>query len=90
MSLDEHTESDTPEDHLVLALEVDVALLPEWFDAIKDLAAEFARRMAVMEHPETWRIRLELPKDRVADFHGRLGQAWEVFVAQRRQEGRWS
>jgi len=89
MSLDEHTQSDTPPDHLVIGLEVDVALLPEWFDAIKELATEFSRRMAVMEHPEVWKLKIELPKDRADAFREQLIEAWEAFVAQRRAEGRW-
>lgn len=89
MSLDEHTQSDTPEDHMVIALELEVALLPEWFDAIKALAGEFARRMSVMEHPEVWKVKIELPKGRADDFRDRLGEAWHGFVTQRKEEGRW-
>ena len=89
MSLDDHLETDTPEDHLVIALEVEVALLPEWFEAIKALAGEFARRMSVMEHPETWRVRIELPRDSAPIFQERLGEAWQAFVEKRKAEGRW-
>ena len=89
MSNDELIASDTPEDHFVIALEVEVALLPEWYEAIEKLAAEFSRRMAVMEHPETWRIRIELPKDRGDAFREQLQEAWDGFVATRREEGRW-
>jgi hypothetical protein len=81
--------SDTPADHFVIGLEVEVALLPEWFDAIKAIAADFARRMAVQEHPEVWRIRIEMPKAQKDAFNARLQADWDVFIGERRQQGRW-
>jgi hypothetical protein len=89
MSLEEPDASDTPEDHEVIGLEIDVALLPEWYEAVRDLAGGFCRRMAVMEHPEVWRVRIELPKARADEFRAALGDAWAGFVADRRSRGLW-
>ena len=80
----------TPSDHQVIALQIDANLLPEWFDAIKRLAVRHARRMAVLEKPEQWTVRLELPKASIAAFKEDLGTEWGAFVAERKAQGRWS
>jgi len=90
MSLDEVAPPDTPDDHLVIGLEIEVALLPEWFDAIRELAGEFARRMTVMEHPEAWRLKIEIPRARADEFRARLTSSWAEFVEERRAQGRWT
>lgn len=84
------TKSDTPPDHTVIGLHIEPALLPGWFDAIVELAPHHVRRMAVEEHPEGWRIRVELPDAGVAAFKQALAERWEQFVAEERAAGRWS
>ncbi len=83
------SQSDTPPDHTVIALSIDSELLPEWFDAVRDIAGGLARRMVVVEAPEAWFAKVELHDERVDTFRDHLAAAWETFVAQRKAEGRW-
>jgi len=83
------TRSDTPPDHTVIGLRIDGALLPEWYDAVCDVVHPLCRRMSVLEKPDEWLLKVELPKAKVPDFKEGLGAAWEAFVAQRKAEGRW-
>ncbi len=83
------TRSDTPPDHTVIGLQIDAALLPEWYDAVCAVVHPLCRRMSVLEKPDEWLLKVELPKANVPAFKAGLGQAWEEFVAQRKAEGRW-
>ena len=83
------TESDTPPGHVVIALRVEAALLPDWYEAIIGVASPLCRRLAVMEKPEEWVLRVELPEHNVPAFKQGLAEAWEGFVARRRAEGNW-
>lgn len=79
----------TPPEHQVLALRIEAALLPEWFDLIRAVAARHARRMAVLEKPDEWVVRVELHTQRIPAFSEDLTEQWETFVAERRAAGRW-
>lgn len=83
--------SEEPNDdgYVIISLSVDSALLPEWFDEIQTVAATVCRRMAVIEKPEAWLVRIELLKERVPELHAGLERQWAVFVEGRRAEGRW-
>lgn len=83
------TSTDTPPDHTIVALTIEPELLPEWFEAVKDIAARLCRRMAVVEDPRAWLVRIELPKERVGELNQALSSAWEDFVAERKAQGRW-
>ena len=83
------TKSDTPKDHEVVLLTVERALLPEWFEIIKEVSARHARRMAVLEKPDEWVVRVELPKVAKAAWGEELTNAWNDFVEKRRQMGNW-
>jgi len=83
------TQSDTPEDHSVIGMTVDAALLPEWYDAICAVAHPLCRRMSVVEKPEEWLMKVELPNEVLPRFKKELVDAWDSFVAQRKAEGRW-
>lgn len=82
-------QSDTPEDHSVIGMTVDAALLPEWYDAICQVAHPLCRRMSVVEKPEEWLMKVELPNEVLLQFKRELVEAWEAFVVQRKSEGRW-
>jgi hypothetical protein len=82
-------QNDTPPDHTVMGLRVDVALLPEWFDAIKDLVGQHGRRMMVIEKPDEWVVQIEIHNEKKPVFSDALTTAWADFVAQRKAEGRW-
>ena len=75
------SESDTPPNHKVIGLELHADTLPEWFERIKALAPNWCRRMAVMEHPEFWYVRMEMHEDVVEDFHVALAEAWRQYQA---------
>ena len=79
----------TPPDHTVLAITIEPQLLPEWFEALRDVVTDHARRMAVIEKPDSWICRIEIQKDRVPGFSDALGEAWQVFVAERKAQGNW-
>jgi|GEM_PF-4466599 len=83
------TTSDTPPEHSVIGLSVDAALLPEWYDAICAVAHPLCRRMSVLEKPEEWLMKVELPDEHLDAFRAGLREAWDAFVAQRKAEGRW-
>ncbi|MCO4746393.1 MAG: hypothetical protein KC912_16470 [Proteobacteria bacterium] len=87
--MEDPTKSDTPPDHTVLGLRIEADLLPEWFDAVKAVGRPLYRRMAVIEKPEEWIVRIELPDEKVAQFNEEMEAAWAVFVEGRRAEGRW-
>jgi len=75
--------------HTVVNLSIESALLPEWFDAIQAIANRTCRRMAVIERPDAWIVKLEVPTDGLVGLNDALAQAWGRFVDQRRAEGRW-
>ncbi|MBT3223848.1 MAG: hypothetical protein HN348_32670 [Proteobacteria bacterium] len=83
------TKSDTPADHEVVVLTVEAALLPEWFEIIKEVSAPHARRMAVLEKPDEWVVRVELPKASRASWGQELTEAWQKFAAKQRELGNW-
>lgn len=84
------TESDTPPNHVVIGMTVEVALLPEWFDAIREIAGRYVRRMLVVEKPDEWIIKVELHEERVDAFRQALSERWEAFVAERKAAGTWT
>ncbi len=67
----------------VVALTVEAALLPDWFEEVTAAAlAACCTRMAVLEHPEAWRVRVELPAPNRAAFQRELGERWQRFQAR--------
>lgn len=72
-------ESDTPPDHQVIGLRLDPDTLPEWWERIVALAPAWVRRMAVVENPEAWYVKVEVHRDRVEAFHEALAEAWRVY-----------
>lgn len=87
--MDDPTTSDTPPDHTVLGLRVPANLLPDWYDAIRAVGRPLYRRMAVIEKPEEWILRVELPDDNVAQFNEELEAAWTAFAEARKAAGLW-
>ena len=83
------TESDTPDDHEVVAITIEPGLLPDWFEAVRTVSAAHARRLAVIQKPDGWIVKVELPKSAKAKWGEELTQAWEAFVAGRRAAGTW-
>jgi hypothetical protein len=81
--------TDTPPDHQVVALTIEPALLPDWYDEVSKVAAQFCRRMMTVENPEGWFVRIEVHKDKVAEFASTLTERWEAFVAERKAAGNW-
>ena len=75
-------ESTTPADHTVLALKIEAALLPGWFDELQKVAARFVRRMAVVEKPDEWIVHCELPVAQAVPFRDALQEAWTVYNAE--------
>ena len=73
---------DTPQP-IVLTLRIEEALLPDWFEEIKAIAAHHVRRMGVIERPEEWIVQCELDPDKAAGFKQALGEAW---AARRERE----
>lgn len=82
-------QSDTPPDHVVLGIEIEIDLTPEWWEAILAVAPDHVRRMSTLEKPEQWYVRVELHKDNVEAFSADLAMAWEAFVEERKKQGRW-
>jgi hypothetical protein len=39
--------------------------------------------MAVIEKPDEWIVKVELPKDALEPFHAALAAAWEGFPGRR-------
>ncbi len=76
-------QSDTPDDHMVVGLSVEAALLPEWLETLQEVAAPFARRSEVLEQDDGRLFRVEIPKDRASDFKQVLSDAWAEFQAPR-------
>lgn len=76
---DRPVESDTPPGHVVIALRIEAALLPRWFDEVRRVSAGHMRRMAVVEKPDEWIVRIELPEEAVAAWHAALAEAWQAF-----------
>lgn len=68
---------------LVLTLRIEQALLPDWFEEIKAIAARHVRRMGVIERPEEWIVQCELDPDKADSFKQALGEAW---AARRERE----
>ncbi len=79
---DSPIQSTTPEDCVVIALTIESALLPGWFDALKTVAAGFVRRMAVIEKPDEWIVHCELPEADVQAFSEALQAAWTVWQGE--------
>lgn len=73
----------------VVALSVEVSLLPEWFQAIERVAARHCRRMQVIEKPDEHIVHIELPLFAKPALERDLMEAWEGFVAERKAAGRW-
>ncbi|MCA9570341.1 MAG: hypothetical protein KC656_21000 [Myxococcales bacterium] len=73
----------------VVSLSVDVALLPEWFDAIERVAARHCRRMQRIERPDAHLVHIEVPVLARPAMEQELMEAWDTFVEQRKAEGRW-
>ncbi|MCO4773764.1 MAG: hypothetical protein KDA24_27275 [Deltaproteobacteria bacterium] len=82
-------QSDTPPDHTVIGLRIDGSLLPEWYDAICTVVHPLCRRMSVLEKPDEWLLKVELPDENLPAFKQGLVTAWDEFVAKRKAEGRW-
>jgi hypothetical protein len=74
----------------VVALSVEVALLPEWFEAIERVAARHCRRMQVIEKPDEHLVQIELPVLARPALERELMEAWQVFVAERKAAGNWN
>ena len=81
---------DTPPDHVVLAINIELDLTPEWWEVILEVASKHVRRMMTVEKPDEWIVRVELHKERVAAFSADLGEAWDGFVEKRKAEGTWN
>ena len=80
MAEDTPITSDTPEGHVVLGLRIEAALLPEWFEAVRDVASRHVRRMAVVEKPDEWFVRAEIAEDKMPAFQEELAAAWDAFM----------
>lgn len=77
------------EDLIIVPLEIEAALLPDWYDAVVRVAHPLCRRIGVIEKPEGWFVQVQLPRDRVDAFKAGLIEAWDAFVAQRKADGTW-
>lgn len=66
----------------IVALTVDPALVPAWFDEIKAAAiAAKCTRMAVLEDPAGWKVRIELPAPNRDALKRDLAARWARFQA---------
>jgi len=83
-------DSDTPPDHTVLALTIESALLPDWYEAVTEVAARHCRRMMTVEKPEQYFVRVELHQEKVKAFSDDLTSRWDRFVQARKASGDWS
>ena len=68
--------SDEAPQPIVLTLRIEQALLPDWFEEIKTIAASHVRRMGVIERPDEWIVQCELDPDKAEPFKAALGEAW--------------
>ncbi len=75
------TRSDTPPDHVVIGLRLDPDTLPGWYDRIMEIAPDWVRRIAVIEHPEGWYLKVEVHRDRADGFREALSAAWAAWNA---------
>jgi len=73
--------SEPTEDIAKLVLTIELDLLPEWFEAVKRVAASHVRRLGVIEKPDQWVVMCELDRDRVEPFQAALSEAWTAFRA---------
>ena len=80
---DPSTQHDTPEDHVVMAITIEIGLTPDWWEAILEVASRHVRRMMTVERPDQWIVKVELHKDKVAAFNEDLKAAWTAFSAGR-------
>jgi hypothetical protein len=69
----------TPPGHTVIGLRIEAALLPDWWDEVRQVASRFVRRMAVIERPEGLVVQCELRVEQVEAFHAALASHWEKF-----------
>lgn len=76
-------DSDTPPDHVVIGLRLDQDTLPEWFERIMEVAPDWVRRIAVIERPDAWHMKVELHQSKLDGFKAMLAEEWEKFqIAQ--------
>lgn len=64
---------------VILDLRIEDALLPHWFEEVRQLAVGWVSRMAIVQLPTEWIVRCELKKDDVEGFHEVLQGAWDDF-----------
>lgn len=64
---------------VILQLHLEAALLPGWFEEVKRIAARHVRRMAVIEKPDEWVVRCEVPEDGKDAFREALEAAWADY-----------
>ena len=77
------------DDLIIVPLEIEAALLPEWYDAVVRVAHPLCKRIGVIEKPDGWFVQVQLPKENVGDFKEGLLVAWEAFVSARKAAGTW-
>lgn len=66
---------------MVIALSIERALLPSWFDVVRRVSRGLVRRMAVIHAPDEWYVRCELPEQLVEVWQARLQEAWRAHAA---------
>ena len=74
----------------VLRLTVEMDLVPDWSTALEALGRQYGEAMELDVEGDELVFRIQVRSDRKEQLLGHMQQAWEQFVAKRKQEGRWS
>lgn len=74
----------------VVRLEVEMDLVPDWSKALEALGHHYGEAMELDVESNQLIVRIEVRTDRKEQLLGHMKHAWDQFVAQRKQQGRWN
>ncbi len=83
-------DEDTPETELeVLALKVELDLVPEWSNTIERIARHHGDAVEVGLDGEVLVVKVAVQPERKAGLLADVQGCWQLFVERRKREGRW-
>ena len=81
---------ETPEiEKKVIGLRIERALIPDWYNIVLDVCANWCIRMYTIEKPEEYVVQIEFEVSKVAPFYAALALAWDAFVEAQKSSGNW-
>ena len=73
----------------VLAMRVELDLVPEWSNVVERIARQHGERVVVGVEGGQFVIKVAVRPERKPPLMGDMERYWKAFVERRKKEGRW-